>query len=69
MRRVGAYLSNHQDCKGKLLVWRSSLVVSMCSGKRRHGTRAISFYQHLGAEGKQKVRFFFAGDALETFLE
>ncbi len=31
--------------------------------------RAISFYQHLGAEGKQKVRFFFAGDALETFLE
>jgi ribosomal protein S18 acetylase RimI-like enzyme len=32
-------------------------------------TRAISFYQHLGAEGKQKVRFFFAGDALETFLE
>lgn len=30
---------------------------------------AISFYQHLGAEGKQKVRFFFARDALETFLE
>ncbi|GCE29881.1 N-acetyltransferase [Dictyobacter alpinus] len=30
---------------------------------------AISFYQHLGAEGKQKVRFFFAADALETFLE
>ena len=29
---------------------------------------AISFYQHLGAEGKQKVRFFFAEDALETFL-
>jgi GNAT superfamily N-acetyltransferase len=31
--------------------------------------RAISFYQRLGAEGKQKVRFFLAGDSLETFRE
>jgi GNAT superfamily N-acetyltransferase len=31
--------------------------------------RAIRFYQRLGAKGKQKVRFFLPGDALETFLE
>lgn len=31
--------------------------------------RAISFYQRLGAKGKQKVRFFLPGDALATFLE
>ena len=30
--------------------------------------RAISFYQHLGAEGKQKVRFFFAEMLLKRFL-
>jgi GNAT superfamily N-acetyltransferase len=31
--------------------------------------RAISFYQRLEAEGKHKVRFFLAGDSLETFLK
>lgn len=31
-------------------------------------TRAISFYRRLRAEGKEKVRFVFSGDALEPFL-
>jgi len=31
--------------------------------------RAIRFYQRLGAIGKQKVRFVFAGEAFDTFLE
>jgi GNAT superfamily N-acetyltransferase len=31
-------------------------------------TRAIHFYQRLGAIGKQKVRFVFAGEAFDTFL-
>jgi GNAT superfamily N-acetyltransferase len=30
--------------------------------------RAIRFYQRLGGEGKEKVRFVFGGEALETFL-
>lgn len=30
--------------------------------------RAIRFYQRLGAIGKQKVRFVFAGEALHTFF-
>lgn len=29
---------------------------------------AIRFYQHLGAKSNQKVRFFFSGADLETFL-
>lgn len=30
--------------------------------------RAIHFYQHLGAESRQKIRFFFSKVDLETFL-
>lgn len=35
----------------------------------RDNTRALSFYQRLGAEGKQKVRFFLPGATLEAFVE